>query len=478
MNGTPPTGQVPNGGPRKFIQRHQTSDPLVRPKKRPQRAPLKKPAGTATNRNAPTSGHSLDNKASSPASRASPAKPSPSSTAAAAKNNNNGFSGPPPKGEYYDYDLVTTKKALLEGLRFHVARFASKKNVNPLNTDEFTRPVRLQRRDPRAPPTGGAGSKSAEPEDAPMTKEDLMDEKERERQEALKAEKEAQKQADLEQIAPRAHQPAAASSKKHSTFNKKTTQVYDHDQTPEARKRSQVRYEEALPWHLEDFDNKNAWVGNYESALSDMYVGLIGSPNKFRMVPMERWYKFTPKNHFKTLTIEEAESRMNKPVKEPRWLMEKRNAEGQKKLQDEANRRGGRSLFIGKWENERVSGTSRRVKADPDADDIDYEKVVSDDEEPPLMEGEEEVAKEAEKRIKKDQLQANVFDLKDEKEYEREDDEDKKQQELAKKLGKGVKKALIAREKNYIYDTDSDFDPDDEEVASGIAVFECERMLT
>ena len=295
------------------------------------------------------------------------------------------------------------------------------------------------------------------------SKEDIVDEKEREKQELLRLEKEAQKQVDLEKIAPRATQFGGANKK--GAFNKKTTQVYDHDQTPEAQKRSQVRYEEALPWHLEDFDNKNTWVGNYESALSDMYVSLIGTPDTFNMVPLERWYKFTPKNQFKTLTIEEAETRMSKAMKEPRWIMDQQNALEQKKQQEAVNRTGGRKLFLGKWDNERGGrGPAASVKVDADADDIDFVEEVQDDEGPQIIEGEEEETKEAEARIKRDQLQANFFDLKEEKQYELEDAEEKKQAELMKKLGKGVKKALIDREKNYIYDSDSDANPYSDEV--------------
>ncbi|KAI9826125.1 MAG: hypothetical protein M1832_000574 [Thelocarpon impressellum] len=472
MSAAPPTmpsGRTPNGGPAngappRIIRRAPEADPLRRPKKKitkPQAAPIRpgQPApgaGAKANGKSSTAANVLGKSipvASKP-SIANPSRPSnPSNPAVDSK----GFSGPVPTGSYQDYDLVMSKRALSEGLRYHIARFASKKLIDPTNGEEFTRPVRLQRRDPRAPPAGGGGVK-ADDEKAD-SKEELLDEKERERLEVIRMEKEAQRQADLEQIAPRANQPAAAATKRSTAFNnKKTTQVYDHDQTPEARKRSQVRYEEALPWHLEDFDNKNTWVGAYESALSDMYVSLVGTPDAFHMVPMERWYKFTPKSHFKTLTIEEAESKMSKAVKEPRWIMDQQNALQQKKQQEAENRAGGRKLFLGKWDTVRGGGKSA-MKVDPEADDLDFMEEPQDDEGPQIMEGEDEENKYAEERIKRDQLQANVFDLKDEKEYELADQEEKKQADLAKKLGKGVKKALIDREKNYIYDSDSDANP-------------------
>ena len=71
-------------------------------------------------------------------------------------------------------------------------------------------------------------------------------------------------------------------------FKKKTEQVYRTDDTPEERKRNLLRYEETLPWHLEDDDNKNVWVGTYEEALSEKYILLLPEEGRFRMVPVEK----------------------------------------------------------------------------------------------------------------------------------------------------------------------------------------------
>lgn len=304
-----------------------------------------------------------------------------------------------------------------------------------------------------------------EEEDVVMTdsKEAILDEKEREQQEILQREREAQKQADLAQIAPTASQAAKA---KKGRNKKKTQQVYRTNQSAEAQKASKLRYEEALPWHLEDFDNKNIWVGNYESALSDVHVALTVGASAFYMYPIEKWYKFTAKNQFKTLTIEEAESRMNHKVKEPRWFM--KSVEDEKQRREETfNRKQGSKLYVGKWENSAAqqSGINSRKSEFTDTNDLDFEEDrFADDEENQLFEGEEEEAKEAEDRIKRDQLQANIFDLKEEQEYDKEENEEKKEEELAKKLGKGVRKALRDREKNLIYDDDSDRNPYTDEV--------------
>lgn len=494
--GGTPTGGTPNangGVPLKIIRRPaKVVDPLVRPK--PRRAP------NALS-NAPTSGSvaKVNGNATAPApklptqvkqqppqnaaknaasaaskpSAATPAKPEP-------PKDPHGFSEPPKSAEKTFYwPLYTTKREIMEGLRHHVAKFWSKKVIDLTNEDKFTRPIRLHRRDPRAPPGGGAAGGAKDHRSPTDSKEAIVDDKERERQEILQQQREAQKQADLAQIAPTASQAGAT---KKAAFKKKTRQVYRNDADPEAEKASKLRYEESLPWHVEDFDNKNTWVGSYESALSDIHVALTVGQNCFYMYPIEKWYKFTPKNQFNALTIEEAESRMSKKVKEPRWFMESRQAELQKREEAE-NRRKGSKLFLGKWENATAGRSSiTALKSEfADSNDLDYEEDrFADDEENQLFEGEEEDAKQAESRIKRDQLKANIFGLKEEKEYDQEADEEKKELELEKRLGRSIQKALIKREGNHIYtNDDSDANPYSDEVIALLSSSSalCDRMV-
>lgn len=286
-----------------------------------------------------------------------------------------------------------------------------------------------------------------------------VDDKEKERQNILRAEREAKRAADMALVAPAIN---TGGGKKLSNFQKKTEQVYRNDKTEAQKKQSQLRYEEALPWHLEDFDNKSTWVGSYEAALSDTYAMMHQGPDgAFRVVPLQKWYKFTQKNQFKTLTIDEAETRFNKKVKEPRWFMDSEQARLQRQTELE-NKKAGSKLFLGKWEKGAGGSGSAvpKVKQEnADADDLDFiEDRFADDEEHMVFE-EDDDTKEAEERIKKDQLQANVFDLKEEKEYEKQELLEKKEKEAQKKLGKSVKKALKRREKNYVYDSDSSGNP-------------------
>lgn len=456
-------GRTPNGVMQPVMRRMKPADPLVRPKdkkKRVQRPPTTngivnpRPNGST----GPSQGQvkQMNQQSVKPAQlhHLAPSLQDSSATVS-------GFSSAP-VAPVRDYPLMMTKKALMEGLRHHVSRFSSKKAVDPRNPDEFVRPVRLHRRDPRAPAFAGGEGKNA---DTAKLEDPTLEDKERAKQEIIKAERDAQREAEMAQVAPSAN---TGGQKRPNTFKKKTQQIFRNDQTDEQKAESKLRYEEALPWHLEDFEGKQVWVGSYEAALSDTYAMLAQGPDgKFRMTPLHKWYKFTPKNQFKTLTIEEAESRMSKKVKEPRWFMESQQANKEKENEQE-NQKAAKGLFLGKWERGAggsglIAPKSRQEQAD--ADELDFEEDrFADDEENIPFEGEDEETKEAEDRIKRDQLQANIFDLKEEKEYDKAEQEEKKEKDAEKRLGKGVKKALMKREKRYIYDSDSADNPYTDEV--------------
>ena len=352
-----------------------------------------------------------------------------------------GFSKP--QGEFRDYPLVTTKRTLLQGLRYHVARFSSKRNIDPTDQEVFTRPVRLHRRDPRAPPPGSLhGATGQDGEDNMIDDQKRSEEEQKAQRAAIREEQHAQ-------IAP---STKAGSGKKLAPFKKKIEQVYS--QTEEKKGLSKIHYEETLPWHLDDFEGKQTWQGAYESSLSQTYAMLVlGADERFRMVPLQRSYKFTPKDLFQTMTIEEVEFRMKQKQKEPRWIMQHKQEEKQK-LAEEQSMRGQKKLFVGKVEREGGQGGSAAAytkQENPEVDDLDFSDgdMFADDEENMNPYNEDEEAKEAEQRIKKDQLQANIFDLKDEKDYEKAERKEKEQRQLERKRGKKIKRKLEKLEKTY-----------------------------
>ncbi|KAE8334550.1 hypothetical protein BDV24DRAFT_24724 [Aspergillus arachidicola] len=445
LNARTPTGS--NGPPPMRIRRPKAADPLVRPKKKPAAKPANPVSGNGPALKLVSSRPATSNPLSMP----HPEREKPSSSGA--DFSANGFSGPLLSETYTDYPLVTTKRALREGLKHHIARFASKKTVDPRDESQFTRPVRLQRRDPRARSHEMTSEKSQGMQKTMSESSHQMDEVEREELEARKAAREKERAENLAQIAP----SAGSAPKRANLPKQKTQQVSKTDMTPEEMAKTRIKYEEALPWHLEDFDNKNIWVGNYEAALSETHaVFVLEATGKMRMIPVEKWYRFNAKNQFKALTIEEAEKFMAKKVKDPRWFMEKQQELAQRKELEQFAKQ--RKVYAGK------QGTPSGVEG-LEADEMDFEEDrFADDEEHDDLFNEDEEAKAAEKRIKQDQLKANVFDLKDEKDYEQEELREKKEKEARRVLGKKVRKALQKREKNYDYSSGSDVNPysDDE----------------
>ncbi|KAJ2869905.1 transcription factor IIF subunit tfg1 [Coemansia aciculifera] len=113
-----------------------------------------------------------------------------------------------------------------------------------------------------------------------------------------------------------------ARSNKRNLFKKKTKQVFFAD---EEKRRLDI--EEARPWVLEDDDEREVWTGSLEGGQSSTYVLFVLTDDGFKVVPVDRWYKFTPKLKYKTLTLDEAEEELNRARKseaQDRWIMHKR----------------------------------------------------------------------------------------------------------------------------------------------------------
>jgi transcription initiation factor TFIIF subunit alpha len=327
-------------------------------------------------------------------------------------------------------------------------RFSTKKDVDPANQEseqqeQFIRPVTLHRRDPKQPSRAEIGKEEEIPDV-------VMDSKEREKLEIAKAEKDAKRAADLAQIAPSGNNAAAQAKKNHPFRMEKTTQVYRLDKTQDEKKASDLRYEEALPWHLEDAEGKQTWVGNYEAALSDTNVMFLIEGERFLMVPIEKWYKFTAKNKFATFTIEEAEAKMGKKTKESRWVMkDKQDA----LLKAPPMHR----LYTVKSESNTAKNANKSEMQD--MDDLDFAEgdLFQDDDEQATVEPDnDEETKETQAKIKREQQAANIFDQANEAEVEKELEKELLEMEAEKKIGKKTRKALTRRERNLIYESDSD----------------------
>ncbi|KAI1780164.1 Rap30/74 interaction domain-containing protein [Hypoxylon cercidicola] len=443
---TPPPGAPP-------LRKARAANPLV-PRKKPVRRP---PSSTLSKGAAPGATARPGIKQQQHPGLGKQGQLSPE----ALRKQNGGWSTPKPDGAQ-EFPLYVTKKALKEGLRFHVMRFALPTNraldpkdpgIDPTNQDDFTRPVTLHRRDPRQPPPG-----RDVPEEAPV-EENSTDTAEAERIAQLKADREAQRAADNAQKAP-VVKDTGPKTKQQKEPKKPGIQVHYAPRTEQQKKQAEIRYEEALPWHLEDADGKNVWVGQYEAPLSDCKVALKIHNGGYRIIPLEKWYKFHSKRAaFNAMTIEEAEKTMNKKVTLGRWAVRDTQRQEAEKLMAES-----RAIVNGRTAVKQESGTfksaSRREKMDHDDIDVSGDEFQDDDETAGWEPENDEDSKQATDRIRRDQLNANLFGDADEVKVEKEE-EDEKKEELERKLfGKDLKKALKRRDKQFQYDSDSDRERD------------------
>ncbi|KAM0238954.1 hypothetical protein ACHAP5_008460 [Fusarium lateritium] len=428
----PPPGNPPANAPGRpnGASRSQKANPLRPMRKKPNPLVSRRPPP----RPAPASGSGTKNGA----------KPNIEEV----RRQNGGWSEPPP-AQYSDIPIMTTKKALLDGIRYHMMKFTQSKPgdrpIDPTDQDDFARPVTLHRRDARQPAPGRAVK--IEAPEAPQA-----DEQEAEKMAQMKAEREAQRAIDQAKIAPVAKDANPKRPKKQkeekTTFNRAP-------KTEAAKKESDIRYEEALPWHLEDAEGKNVWVGNYVSALSESNVAFMIDKSVFRMVPLEKWYRFTSKPPFQPYTIDEAEALMSKKVDVGRWVM--KDEEKKAGRQDlEATRRmfyGGGQMV--KTESATFKAASRSEKLDHDEIDMSGDEFQDDDEAPMFEKNDDEDTKETKERVRREQLGANLFGEGDEREVDKELDEQLREEIMRQTLGKATKKALIKRDREDIYESDN-----------------------
>jgi transcription initiation factor TFIIF subunit alpha len=438
---TPSIQQPVNGAPR--LKKKRVDDPLFRPKKTtfPPKA-LVRP--TLQNGHlAPA--NQLASRASTPNSQRSA---SPSKTVPNIDEGVSGFSDPRVTASgipYRDYKVVVTKRDLLDGLRFHLAQLPSDKPLDIRNDSDFTKPVRLHRRSANSAPQG--------PVKDEVDQKDGLNQEQREELNQRKEARQKEREANLAQIAP-----SASTGRKVTTIKKKTQQVYKPDLSLEERRRIQTNYEEKLPWHLEDFDNKHTFVGKHQVGSTRVHAALVSEhandgSARFRLLPVEKVYHFREKKDVvKPLSYEEAERAMKKGGFLPEVLLRKKEA-AEEEVKMENLGRAAKGLFSGAQVNT-IAGREGEEA------DLDFDDDFADDEEGDLFIEKDEDAKISEKRIKEDQLKANFLDFKDLKEEDVAEEREKKDELARKHNFKGIRKALQRRERNYNHGSDSDSDGD------------------
>lgn len=359
-------------------------------------------------------------------------------------------------GKYTEYSINITKEMIDQGIRYHAAKLHSKAfddqstaAVNPFDETQFVRPLRLHRRYARDK------MEATEADDAASG----MDDKERELMSARRAERQAEREENQKLIAPTGGEATRSLKKK----PKKNVEEGRDNSDPVRQKRMQLRYEEARPWHLEDFERKNIWIGSYEQALSEHSIMLTIDQNGFRMVPVEKWYRFTPTNKVNAMDSEEVEKHMNKKFTLPRWALgtqldnelarrelhqaKIKAIKARPKDEDDVKREDGNGDF----------------EADRDMLDLDLQDEFQDDDEGMLFQGDEDMGgDDIAKRIYLEMREAGLggTGVKDE-DVDPEEEERKKQiaEREEKKKAKRMRKQLRKKESRPEYVDNSESDP-------------------
>lgn len=363
---------------------------------------------------------------------------------------NGGWWDPPPQADdFQEIPVYMTKKDIKDGLRAHVMRFAKTRtsgSVDIMDDTQFPRPVTLHRKDARDVNTAH-NIEEKEPSASPAP----VDPVEAERLAKIKADKEAQRALDQAQIAPVSRD--APTKKQPQKPEQQQTKAFYAKRSDDRKKENNIRYEESLPWVIEDADGKSAFVSQYMGPLSESMVALQFEGGVVRAMPLEKFYKFTHKPPFKAYSIEEAEALMKKQVVQGRWSM--RQGEKDKVREEmDATRQAlhGRSMV--KMESNTFRSAARSEKQEHDDIDFSGDEFQDDDENPTFERDNDEEVKDARERIRREQLGANLFGEADEKEIEEELKREEAEEEARKRLGKDLTKHLVKYEKHLEYKQD------------------------
>ncbi len=380
-----------------------------------------------------------------------------------------------PQFDYFPLRACT--KEDIEETRYHIMKFHSMKPVH-LSKD-FENPTRLHRKDPknlqfqlslkeleekrkedekknaqkiqrRQEYIRKKGIKESEMTDEQIDEkielESMSEEERKKKLEQKKKEEEAEKLEKEKEERLKHIAPDGGARKRKQVIKRKTRQIRAYDED-----KRRLRYEEFYPWVLEDYDAKQAWIGNYEAGVTDNFCLLVlDNANKcFKLVPLDKYYRFTPRNKYATLTLEEAEAKMNKGSNGQRWLM--------RKMADEAA--SGQRVDL---RYRKLQTTSKQEKEeDPtvkksEDEDMDFDDEFQDDEEAPIIQGNEAENRLVEGKMKKNMLRANNL-------IEHDEDSDSDLDDLFEvrkvdKEGKKLRKALAQNAMNEVYDTDDEED--------------------
>ncbi|RKO92675.1 hypothetical protein BDK51DRAFT_51043, partial [Blyttiomyces helicus] len=221
----------------------------------------------------------------------------------------------PAKPQYLEFKLTSSAT----NLSHHIMKFSNPK----LDVAALPRPLRMVRDIP--PPS--QAKLEYEAERAAL----VLD--------AKAADAAAEKRALMEKLDPGKIAPFGNAVKNRTNlFKKKTKSFYfgrDEEAEEEAKQagkdgaapRRRKKDPDRFPWLLTDAEGNNGHVGNVDGAQDSNYYLFVFSDDGFQVIPASKWYKFTPKLNYRTLTAEEADEQLknvSKTKHTDRWLMHRK----------------------------------------------------------------------------------------------------------------------------------------------------------
>jgi transcription initiation factor TFIIF subunit alpha len=348
----------------------------------------------------------------------SPRPPQPARPSSSQQPQSRPTSSTSSTGQYVEYTLSSVRHS--QSIRNHVMKLHAPRQVDPLSPSNtpngWTHPLKLHRRDPTAP--------ILRPDQQPEDSKDIKG------------------PIDLSVIAPY----GGAQKAKKGLFKPKTKQVFHYDP-----QELQLRNEERVPWVLEDFDGKNTWVGTLEGGGASGYALFLFEKEGFKFVPVDRTYRFSKKGATQVLSAEEAELQMKKrsaPL--PRWILKDKPVNPVVGSGNTVASSGSGGLFTVRESRERA--------ADAMDEDLDYDATerFEDDEENPILEGDEEANKAIEERVRREMRGARNFESKEDEIDEDIDLDDLFEAKKVTKEGKKTKRYLKKLEGKGDYETDEE----------------------
>lgn len=158
----------------------------------------------------------------------------------------------------------------------------------------------------------------------------------------------------------------------------------------------QMHKEEKIPWALEDSEQR-AFVGRkIQTKISETaksaYYAMIKEKNEIKLYKISKWYKFSPKIQYETLSLEEAEERMQRKTKDTTAEKEGAKKRTKEYKEEELEYKEVFDDDDGEIDVERVEETERKKKLDSSGKDL--RKLVKNYEEHGSEESNDEVSSE------------------------------------------------------------------------------------